>query len=231
MISRRDLLVYSLLISISSPFFSRAVSEASEGSDDNGIYPQTVRILKEAYWSELIASKHYDGYCQKALSDNYPNIAYLFYTFSISENIHAANYQKLILSLGSNIKKKEILLSIDSTKSNLNKAATNELKKINEFYPKIIQNLSTESHDQAVMNCMYSWKSHQQHEEIIKDIKKYSGLFFKSLAKEIEKRSPTYFVCDICGSTIDDPPELPCEICNKPLYHYKKIERPLPFSG
>ena len=105
-------------------------------------------------------------------------------------------------------------------------AATKELAKINKFYPDILNKLSSESHDQAVINCMYSWKSHQQHKKMITDIKKYSGIFFNPLAKKIESMKPDYYVCRICGSTKDETPKTPCEICNHPLDHYQKIERP-----
>jgi len=100
------------------------------------------------------------------------------------------------------------------------------LEKINEFYPEIIKKLASESHDQSVIHCMYSWKSHEQHEKIITNIKRYSGLFFKPLANKIEGLNPNYYVCEICGSTVDELPEIPCEICNYPVNHYNKLDRP-----
>jgi len=199
---------------------------ADEKNNDSR-HPLTIDILKEAYWSEIIASKHYDGYYQQALSEGYPNIAYLFLALSISEKIHAENYEKLIVAQGSTIESKKTPVFIADTKTNLNTAAIKELEKINNFYPKIIKKLSTESYDQAVIKCVYSWKSHQQHEDLINEIKKYSGAFFKSLARKIERMDPNYYLCEICGSTVSEKPAMPCDICNYPLYHYKKIDRPL----
>jgi len=57
--------------------------------------------------------------------------------------------------------------------------------------------------------------------------KKYSGFFFRTLAKKIEQLSPNYFVCEICGSTIDEKPEKPCIICNYPKSHYINLKRPV----
>jgi len=226
MISRRQLLYFSALLFFCYPIVKLKSFAVADDKKKDKRYPLTIDILKEAYWAEMIASKHYDGYCQKALSENYPNIAYLFFALSISEKIHADNYQKLILSLGATLEKTEISVSIAATKANLNIAAIKELEKISKFYPEILKKLSSESHDQAVINCMYSWKSHQQHEEMINDIKKYSGLFFRPLAKKIESMKPNYYVCEICGSTIDEKPEKPCAICNYPMSHYKKFKRP-----
>lgn len=225
MISRRQLLYLSALLSFWSPIACLESLAATGDRKSYSRYPLTIDILKEAYLAEMIASKNYEGYCQKALSENYPNIAYLFFAFSISEKIHADNYHNLVFSLGSSLREKEIPVSINDTKANLRLAAIKELEKINEFYPAILKRLSSESHDQAVVNCMYSWKSHQQHERMITDIKRYSGIFFVPLAKRIERMKPNYYVCEICGSIVDEKPAIPCEICNYPLSHYNKLER------
>lgn len=229
MISRRQLLYFSALLSFCYPIANLKYFAVADDKENDSRYPLTINILKEAYWAEMIASKHYDGYCQRALSENYPNIAYVFFALSISEKIHAYNYQKLIVTLNSTLEAKEIPVSIADTKKNLNVAAIKELEKIKEFYPEILNKLTSESHDQAIINCMYSWKSHQQHEEIINDIKRYSGLFFRPLAKKIEAMNLNYYVCEICGSTMDEKPVIPCEICNYPISHYKKIKRPALF--
>jgi rubrerythrin len=227
MISRRQLLYFSALLSFFSPlaYLESHLATADIKSYDQ--YSLTIEILKEAYVAEMIASKHYDGYCQKALSENYPNIAYLFAAFSISEKIHADNYHELVVSLGSTLEEKEMIVSINDTKSNLRLAAIKELEKINEFYPAILKRLSSESNDQAVVNCMYSWKSHQQHEKMIRDIKRYSGIFFNPLANKIERMKPNFYVCEICGSIVDEKPAIPCEICYYPLSHYNKLKRPI----
>ena len=227
MISRRQLLYYSVLLSLCYPIENLKCFAKADDKNSDCRYPLTLIILQEAYWAEIIANKNYVGYCQKALSENYENIAYLFYALSISEKIHADNYLKLIISLGSTLKAKEIPVSVADTKTNLKVAAIKELEKIKEFYPDILKKLSSESHDQAVINCMYSWKSHQQHEEIINDIKRYSGIFFRPLAKKIERMKPNYYVCEICGSTVDKKPEKPCAICNHHMSHYKKLKRPI----
>ena len=89
MISRRQLLYFSALFSLFYPIANLKSFAVADDVKKNNQYPLTIDILKEAYWAEMIANKHYDGYCQKALSQNYPNIAYLFTSLSISEKIHA----------------------------------------------------------------------------------------------------------------------------------------------
>ena len=227
MISRRQLLYLSALFSFWYPFANSKCFAVAEEKINNNSYFLTIDILKEAYWAEIIASKHYDAFCERALSEKFPNIAYLFSTLSISEKIHADNYEKLISSLGATFPKREIPIAVTDTKSNLKIASMKELEKIEKFYPNVLKNLQPESHDQAIINCVYSWKSHQQHEEMINDIRRYSGFFFRTLAKKIESMKPNDYVCEICGSTINEKPKNPCEICNYALYHYKNIKRPI----
>jgi rubrerythrin len=227
MISRRQLLYFSFLAPFFYPIANLKYFAKADDKNNGDRYPLTSDILKKAYWEEMIAYKHYDRYSQKALSENYPNIAYLFSAISSSEKIHADNYQRVIVSLASSINAKEIPVSVADTKSNLKNAAIKELEKIEKFYPEILKQLSLESYDEAIINCVYSWKSHKQHEEIIKQIEKHSGIFFKPLAKKIESAKPDYYVCGICGSTLEVEPLISCPICNHPVSHYKKIEMPI----
>ena len=226
MISRRQLLYSTLLLPFLYPIVNHNHFAIADDKNNDHRYPLTIDVLKKAYWEEVSAYKHYDRYSQKALSDNYANIAYLFSSISTSEKIHADNYLKVISNLGSSIENKEILVTVDDTQSNLKNAAIKELEKIEKFYPTFLKQLSLESHDQAIKYCVYSLKSHQQHEEIIRSIKKHSGMFFKPLAKKIEGMNPNYFVCGICGSTLDEEPSLACPICNHPVSHYRKIAVP-----
>jgi len=176
--------------------------------------------------SEMIAHQHYNRYSRKAVDERYPNIAYLFSTLAVSEKIHADNYKRILTSLDSGFEKPECEILISNTKANLEKAAEKELIKIKETYPDFFAKLKKESYDEAVINCMYSWKSHQQHEEKIKEILKYCNMFFGSVARKIEGLKLDFHVCEICGSTVDETPKAPCNICNYPVSYYQKIKRP-----
>jgi len=125
------------------------------------------------------------------------------------------------------ISRRQLLYFSADTKRNLNDAANKELEKIHQFYPRVYDTLLSESHDQAILYCMYSWKSHKQHEILIRDIKMYSGIFFEPLARKIENMNPNYHVCGVCGSTVDETPTLPCEICGYATAYYKKLKRPI----
>ena len=223
--SRREFFYLSASLSLIFPLHAYAMN--GENNKPKNDYPNTILLLKQAFNTEMIAHEHYLGYVEKALAEKYPNISYMFYAFSFSEKIHADNYKNIISKLGGKIEKAVLPIDVLDTKSNLQKAAEKELEKIEKFYPKLLQNLEPESCEEAIINCMYSLKSHRQHEEKAREIKRYSGLFFGSVASHIEEMNLDFHVCKICGSTIDKVPELPCEICNRSVSHYKKINRPV----
>ena len=192
-----------------------------------GLYPVTVEVLKEAYVAELTAHEHYNGYCLNAVEEEYPNIAYFFRAFSVSEKVHAENYKRILASLGTETGNPDIATTILDTKQNVQAASKKELGKINDIYPEFLKRLKVESHDLAVISCMYSLRSHMQHIVEINDMHRYSRFFFSRVAKKIEGMELDFHVCDVCGSTLMEAPQGPCEICNYPQSHYQSIKRPV----
>ena len=74
MISRRQLLYFSALFSLLYPIANLKSFAVADDVKKNNQYPLTIDILKEAYWAEMIANKHYDGYCQKARNESDPGL-------------------------------------------------------------------------------------------------------------------------------------------------------------
>jgi len=223
-ISRRDFIFLTASFPLLVPV--PGVAPAAENNVSIIYYPDTISILKQAFHAEMSAHKRYIKFVEKALAEKYPNIAYLFHSFSFSEKIHAVNYDRIINKLGSKIQPIPVLIDVRDTKSNLSIAAKKELEKIKITYPDFLKRLESEKYETAIANCMYSWKSHRQHEKMVQKIRKYTDSFFGSVAKKIEGLSLDFHVCDICGSTIDKEPDSSCEICNKSMSHYQKIDRP-----
>jgi hypothetical protein len=54
-------------------------------------YPEAIGVLQTAYQNEIQAHFAYLAYAEKAVSENYPNIAHLFNSLASSEAIHARN--------------------------------------------------------------------------------------------------------------------------------------------
>jgi rubrerythrin len=227
-ISRRQFLyLVSSSLCLLFPYSFVLASSRENNPKKGALYPITIAVLKAAYVAEMSAYRHYGEYLKKAVDEGYPNIAYLFRSFGVSEKIHADNYKKILESFGLSVEKPTFDISLGDTKANLRNAAEKELMKITKTYPEFLAQLKDESYDQAVINCMYSWKSHRQHEEKIAQIQRYSKFFFGSVARKIEGMKLDFHVCGICGSTLDEPPEIPCVICNYPISYYKRVVRPV----
>lgn len=224
-ISRRKFLAILSSLSLSYPLSVVAASHKNN-QEASGEFPITKAVLKIAYEAEKRAHENYVGYSQKAVQEKYPNIAYLFTAFAFSEKIHADNYKRILASMSTETQESKVEVIILDTKANLMKAAEAELIKIQKTYPDLLVKLKTESHDQAVISCMYSWKSHQQHQLKINEIHKYSQYFFDRVAQKIEGLKFDFHICEICGSTIDEAPQTPCNICNMPATYYDKVIRP-----
>jgi len=225
-VSRREILMLSFFAPIWFPLSRTHAADEKEPLFRKDAFPRSIAVLKEAFVLEMVATRNYVGYSRKALSESYPNIAYLFIAFSESEKIHADNYRKTLLLLGETPEIPTAGIDISNTKDNLQKAAENERAKITHFYPEFIKRLQPEAHDSSVVSCMYSWRSHKQHEAEINKILKYSERYFGHVAKKIEGMDLHYFVCNNCGSTLSKPPEIPCTICNYPMKYYRNIDRP-----
>ncbi|WP_432822915.1 rubrerythrin family protein [Trichloromonas sp.] len=223
-VSRREFICLTAVLSFLGRFPLLAAEAFAAGNAVS--FPNTVKILKQAYRTEMIAHNHYLGYTAKAVREGFPNIAYLFRAFAVSEKIHADNYVRILTSMEEAAGIIPSGIEVKGTQANLKRAAQKELEKIETTYPGFLRDLETEACDEAIVNCMYSWKSHRQHERKVRNINRYSGMFFGQVASRIEGMSFDFYVCRVCGSTIDESPAEPCDICNKSMSHYRRVEQP-----
>ena len=120
----------------------------------------------------------------------------------------------------------EFEISVLDTKANLLNAAEGELKKIQKPYPDVLAKIKNEPYAR--------WLSAAcTHGNSISDMKKnqWNSKIFAhvscSVAQKIEGAKFDFYGCEICGSTIDEAPETPCDICNYPIMHYHKVIRPV----
>ena len=183
-ISRRKFFYLFASLSLSYPLSAVTAASSENKLKAIGGFPLTTAVLKSAYEAEMVAHENYVCYSQKAVEEKYPNIAYLFTAFASSEKIHAQNYERILASMRAGAKEPELDILILDTKANLIMATENELKKIKETYLDFLAKLQKESHQKAIINCMYSWKSHQQHLRKIDEIRKYSKYFLGTWPKK-----------------------------------------------
>jgi rubrerythrin len=149
--------------------------------------------LQGAFAGESQAHIRYAYFAERARKDGMENIARLFEAASASEQIHAGNHLKA-------------LDGVQDTASNLTAAASGENFEIEEMYPAYI----------AIAEQQAEKKAQRSMNQALQTEKIHYGLYRRAATdlaagKDITKMD--YYVCPVCGYTMEgDPPDV-CPIC------------------
>lgn len=60
----------------------------------------------------------------------------------------------------------------------------------------------------------------------LRKLQQYSPTLFEIVARTIDMKTGTYYVCQICGSTVHRIPSGRCPICKYASEHYRRVEPP-----
>lgn len=190
-------------------------------------YPVTIDAMHRARETETRVYYHYTEYGRRAQQEGYRGIAYLFTAFAASEQVHATNFGKVLTRLNVELPplaKPEI--HAGATRENLMRAADSEIDSIEAFYPKLLEQLKPEGHEEAITLVRYAWGSEKQHLDKIRQIQRWTGTFFETVARSIDEKTGRYFICQNCGSTTNSVPASLCPVCKFPPSLYRGIEPP-----
>jgi len=190
-------------------------------------YPATIAAMTEARAVETRVSQQYFAFGRKALDDGYKGVAYLFIAFASSEQVHAANFGKVLAQLGALAPPlPQYAGPVGTTRENLIAAAKGEAESIEDLYPKMLERIKPEGHAEAMRFVSFAWASERQHLDRIKQIRRYSPTMFELVAKHIDSKTSAYFVCQACGSTLNAVPAQSCPVCQVASTSYRRIEPP-----
>lgn len=187
-------------------------------------HPETINALSERYQDEVGAHISYNAFSEKALSEGYPNSAYLFKSLAISEAIHARNFKRILESLGAWAGDAPVQARpVESTRSNILHATGVEADEIDNRYPAILARIQPERHQDAIDNLTWAWEAEKQHRELLGRMQDAARKWFRFLIARIEGEYVDYHVCRICGSTLVEKPAERCPVCGRQADHYEKI--------
>jgi len=164
---------------------------------------QTFENLREAFTGESQANRRYIAFSKRAEDEGYPQVAKLFRAASEAETVHALNHLR-------------IMKEVKSTLENLNTALEGESFEYSKMYPGFIEQARKENKSDVVWSFDVANKVEQIH----------AGLFTKAIKSlKIEKKmeSIDYYVCQVCGNTVEDKAPDKCPICGAPSQKFKKI--------
>jgi rubrerythrin len=164
---------------------------------------RTIENLKDAFAGESQANRRYLAFAEKAEKEGLMQAAKLFRAAAEAETIHALNHLR---TMG----------EIKSTVENLDAAVSGETFEFKEMYPKYLSIAKQEENDQAAWSFDVANKVEQVH----------AGLFSKAVEalrnnKELTKID--YYVCSVCGNTVEGIAPEKCPICGAAKTEFFKI--------
>jgi rubrerythrin len=157
--------------------------------------------LSMAFAGESQANRKYLAFAQKADKEGYPQVAKLFRAAAHAETVHAHAHLK---AMG----------EIKSTAENLQAAIGGETHEFKEMYPPMIEAAENEGQKMALRSFTYA----NQVEEV------HAALYQKALDTLENPAQVDYYVCSVCGHTVEDEVPDKCPVCNAVAKAFSKID-------
>jgi len=161
----------------------------------------TEKNLKEAFAGESQANRKYLAFAKKADEDGFKQIARLFRAAAEAETVHAHNHLREIGG-------------IKSTKENLEEAINGESYEFQKMYPQMIKDAEAEGKKGALRSFNFANEVEKIHAELYRKALENTG---KNLVVD-------YYVCQVCGNTVENEPPDECPVCGAKKKMFKKVE-------
>jgi len=163
---------------------------------------KTEGCLKEAFAGESQANRKYLAFGAKADQEGYVQVARMFRAAADAETVHAHNHLRA-------------LNGIKSTKENLLEAIAGETHEFKKMYPEMIAGAKAEGHKAGERSFTYANEVEKVHAQLYQKL-------LDSLGKSQE--SYVYYVCPICGNTVEKAPPGTCPVCGTKGEMFKRVE-------
>ncbi|MEM3725864.1 MAG: rubrerythrin family protein [Candidatus Bathyarchaeia archaeon] len=163
---------------------------------------ENVENLRQAFAGESQANRRYLAFARKAEEEGFVEIAKLFRAAAEAETIHALNHLR-------------VMGEVKSTIENLEIAISGEIFEYTDMYPSYIETAKKEGNQKAAWSFDVANKVEKVHE----------ALFSKTLETLKSGRKMTsvnYFICGVCGNTVEGKPPEKCSICGAPKTKFFK---------
>jgi rubrerythrin len=159
--------------------------------------------LKGAFAGESQANRRYLAFARKADEEGQQQVAKLFRAAAEAETVHALNHLKIVGE-------------IKSTTDNLGTAISGETFEFKTMYPEYLSKAKEDGNKQAAWSFDVANKVEQIH----------ANLFSKAIdALKAGKKPPSmdYYVCSVCGNTVEGSAPDKCPVCGAPKSKFNKI--------
>ncbi len=142
-------------------------------------------------------------------------MASLFRAASRAEEIHANNHAAVIRKLGVEPNANIETPVIKTTRENLAVAIEGEIYERDQMYPTFIAEAKSSKNSEAIKTFTYALKTEAEH----------ARLYSEALANLEERRGKarTYYVCSVCGYTVEKLDFLRCLVCGVTKDKYSAV--------
>lgn len=162
---------------------------------------QTEKDLKEAFAGESQANRKYLAFALQAEKEGYKQAAKLFRAAAEAETVHAHAHLRALGGIG-------------KTVDNLKEAVGGETHEFKEMYPPMIEEATARGFAAAERSFRYANAVEEVH----------AGLYQKMLDNLDSAKDVDYYVCMVCGHTLEQAPDGPCAVCGAAPKAFKKID-------
>lgn len=165
---------------------------------------KTADNLEAAFAGESQASTRYLAFARKAEKEGHPPVARLFRAAAMAETVHARNHL-------------EAMEGVNSTQDNLRAAIAGENMEHVQMYPEFIEQAKKEEKSKALRTFDWARQTEVVHESL-----------YKSALDALEggggPQAGTYFVCKVCGFTVEGQAPEKCPLCGVPQDHFLQVD-------
>jgi rubrerythrin len=161
----------------------------------------TLDNLKDAFAGESQANRKYLAFAKKADEEGFGQAAKLFRAAAAAETVHAHSHLK-------------VMGGINSTKENIQEAIEGETHEYTKMYPEMIMEAEKEGESKAVRSFHLANKVESIH----------ASLYQKALDNLDNNESVDYYVCQVCGNTVENSAPDKCHICGAASSMFTKID-------
>lgn len=162
---------------------------------------KTEEHLKEAFTGESQANRKYLAFAAKAEQEGHVAAARLFRAAAEAETVHAHAHLR-------------VLGGVRDTAANLREAIGGETHEFQAMYPRMIADAEAEGNAEAARSFRFASAVEKVH----------AALYRETLENLGKASDPHYWVCQVCGNTVEGEPPEACPICGAKRQAFRKVD-------
>ncbi len=161
---------------------------------------KTDQNLKDAFAGESQANRRYLAFAQQAEKEGYKQVARLFRAAAEAETVHAHAHLRT-------------MKGVENTVENLKVAVAGETHEFKKMYPEFIEVAKQEGQKAAERSFSYANSVEKIH----------AGLYQKALDTLGKSEDADYYVCSVCGMTVEKEAPDKCPVCGAAKKAFFKV--------